>query len=616
MAYDAVPLVPRSVLFGNPHRTSPDISPDGTRFGYVAPDEGVLNVWVGPLDGSREPVAVTHDRGQGIPAFAFCQDDRTLVYLQDADGDENWRVCLLDLESGEERCATPFDKVRAQIRAHNRWHPEALLLMLNKDDPKISDLYRYDLAADRLELVERNPGFTSWILDTDHVVRGGATVTAEGGAVFHLRDQETGEFHPWLTIPFDDVAGTDVIGITRDGRTLLLCTPMGANTRRLLAIDLESNEQKVLAEDPHWEVGHVVLDPLTNQPQAVGFTKARQEWQWLDPAYGAEVERVRAGLDVDGEIVIGRAERSGRYWVVVAMPSDASTRYYLHDRATSATRLLFAQNPELDEYRLAPMEPFSFTSRDGLEIHGYVTFPADVERRGLPAVLDVHGGPTARDYWGYNAEVQWLANRGYVCVQVNFRGSGGYGKAFCSAGDKEWGRRMQDDLVDAVGFCVGQGWVDAGRVGIMGTSYGGYAALAGAAFTPEVFRCAVDLCGPSNLLTLLASIPPYWKPMIGYMHNKIGNPETERELLWSRSPLSRVADIRIPVLIGQGANDPRVKQAEADQIVEALRDKGLPHEYLLFPDEGHGLNRPANRERFYAAAERFLATHLGGRCEE
>jgi dipeptidyl aminopeptidase/acylaminoacyl peptidase len=616
MVYDAVPLVPRSVLFGNPHRTSPDVSPDGTRFGYVAPDEGVLNVWVGPLDGSREPVPVTHDRGQGIPVFAFAQNDRTLVYLQDADGDENWRVCLLDLETGEERCITPFDNVRAQIRAHNRWNPETLLLTLNKDDPKISDLYRYDLAADRLELMERNPGFTSWILDADLVVRGGASVTSDGGAVFHLRDETTGEFLPWRSIPFDDLAGTDIVCLTRDGRTLLMLTPMGANTRRLLAIDLESDTEKVLAEDPHWDVGRVLLDPETLQPQGVAFAKDRHEWLWLDPAYGAEVERLRASLDVDGEVEIGRSERSGRYWIVVTMPSDGSTRYYVHDRAESTTRLLFAQTPELDDHQLAKMEPFSFTSRDGLDVHGYVTFPPGVERKDLPAVLNVHGGPTSRDYWGYNAEVQWLANRGYVCVQVNFRGSAGYGKAFCSAGDKEWGRKMQDDLLDAVNFCVGQGWVDAARVGIMGASYGGYAALAGAAFTPEVFRCAVDLCGPSSLLTLLASIPPYWKPMLGYMNNKIGNPDTDQEQLWSRSPLSRVSDIRIPVLVAQGANDPRVKQAEAEQIVAALREKGLPHEYLLFEDEGHGLSRPANRERFYSAAERFLAAHLGGRCEE
>ncbi len=262
------------------------------------------------------------------------------------------------------------------------------------------------------------------------------------------------------------------------------------------------------------------------------------------------------------------------------------------------------------------MEPFSCRARDGLRIAGYVTFPVGVERRGLPAVLMVHGGPWARDQWGYDPQAQWLANRGYACVQVNFRGSTGYGKDFLNAGDKAWGRAMQDDLTDAVAHVVEQGWVDPARVGIYGGSYGGYAALAGAAFTPEVYRCAIDVVGPSNLLTLLDSLPEYWKPLIAHMHRRVGNPATDKDMLWERSPLSRVDDIRIPVLVAQGANDPRVKQAEAEQIVAALRDKGLPYEYLLFDDEGHGLAKPENRERFFAAAEAFLAEHLGGRSQE
>jgi dipeptidyl aminopeptidase/acylaminoacyl peptidase len=259
------------------------------------------------------------------------------------------------------------------------------------------------------------------------------------------------------------------------------------------------------------------------------------------------------------------------------------------------------------------MEPFSFVARDGLTVHGYLTFPRGEERAGLPAVVNVHGGPWVRDRWGYDPEAQWLANRGYVCVQVNYRGSTGYGKAFLKAGDKQWGRAMHDDLVDAVNHVVQQGWVDPARVGISGGSYGGYAALAGAAFTPDVFRCAIDLVGPSNLLTLLASIPDYWAPMRAMLYQRVGNLETEADMLWERSPLAHVDAIRIPVLVAQGANDPRVKQAEAEQIVAALVEKGLPHEYLLFEDEGHGLAKPSNREIYYDVAERFLAEHLGGR---
>jgi dipeptidyl aminopeptidase/acylaminoacyl peptidase len=262
------------------------------------------------------------------------------------------------------------------------------------------------------------------------------------------------------------------------------------------------------------------------------------------------------------------------------------------------------------------MEPFSFTARDGLEIHGYVTFPPGQSRSSLPAVVDVHGGPQVRDSWGYNPEAQWFANRGYLCVQVNYRGSTGYGKAFVAAGDREWGGKMHDDLIDAVSYVVASGWADPSRVAIYGGSYGGYAALVGAAFTPDVFRCAVDIVGPSNLKTLLETIPPYWAPMIAQLYRRVGNPETDAEFLWSRSPLSRARDIRIPLLIAQGANDPRVKQAESEQIVAALTEAGIEHEYLLFPDEGHGFAKPENRIRFYAAAERFLARYLGGRYEE
>ena len=553
------PLIPRSVLFGNPDRMSPTLSPDGTRLGFVAPEDGVLNIWVGPADGSRAAVAVTDDRDRGIRDYLFCHDDRHLVYLQDTAGDEDWRLYALDLTSGESRLLTPENKVHAQIIGHNRWHPTTMLVALNA----------------------RRVGVTG------------------------------DEWEPLLEIPADDATTTGAIGFNREGDALFLLTSMDANATRLVRMGWRDGSRTVISEDPQYDVADVWRDPLTREPQAVVLDESRTRIVVLDPALETDVKTLR---DLgDGELNVGRQDRADRRWLVSVSPSDGPMRFHLYDRDAGATTYLFAHKDALDDYELASMEPFSFVARDGLTVHGYLTFPRGDERQGLPAVVNVHGGPWVRDRWGYDPEAQWLANRGYACVQVNYRGSTGYGKAFLKAGDKQWGRAMHDDLVDAVNHVVQQGWVDPARVGISGGSYGGYAALAGAAFTPDVFRCAIDLVGPSNLLTLLASIPDYWAPMRAMLYQRVGNLETEADMLWERSPLAHVDAIRIPVLVAQGANDPRVKQAEAEQIVAALIEKGFPHEYLLFEDEGHGLAKPENRERYYEAAERFLAEHLGGR---
>jgi dipeptidyl aminopeptidase/acylaminoacyl peptidase len=392
-----------------------------------------------------------------------------------------------------------------------------------------------------------------------------------------------------------------------------MVSSVGANTGRLLRMDIATGESEVIAEDPQYDLAGVRLHPDTREPLYVAFLRDRIEYQVLDQSVAPDLEALLAVED--GDLTILNEDDEDRTWLAAYMADDGPVRYYAYDRASRSSTFLFEHQPALSAYTLSKMEPFSFTARDALEIHGYLTFPPEVGRTGLPAVVNVHGGPWVRDAWGYDGEAQWLANRGYLCVQVNYRGSTGYGKAFVNAGDREWGAKMHDDVIDAVNWVVEQGYADPERIAIYGGSYGGYAALVGAAFTPDVFRCAVDIVGPSSLSTLINSIPPYWAPMIAQFHTRVGNPETEPDFLWSRSPLSRVDDIRIPILVAQGANDPRVKQAEAEQIVAALKEKGIDHEYLLFPDEGHGFAKPENRLRFYAAAERFLAKHLGGRYE-
>lgn len=611
--------IPRAVLFGNPDRVSPSLSPDGSLLGFVAPLDGVLNVWVQPLadalaepgaEGVTPPRPLTRDTDRGVRSYAFCHDDRSLVYLQDQAGDESWRLYVLDLPTGDVALVTPEEGVHAQILGHNRWHPTTVLLGLNDRDPQLHDVHRLDLTTGTTELVAENPGYLGFLVDSDLAVRGASAMEPDGSVSVLLRGDD-GEFAPFLQIPADDAAGTDVLGFTRAGDALLIATSVGVNATRLVRHDLATGAETELAADPSYDVSDVWQDPATLEPQAVVFTKERDEITLFDEGLRADLDAVRALGD--GEIAVGRRERTDRRWLASVAPSDGPVDYYVYDRDSRSASYLFPHRADLAQYELAPMEPFSYTARDGLTVHGYLTFPVGLPRTGLPTVLVVHGGPWARDYWGYDAEAQWLADRGYLCVQVNFRGSTGYGKDFLNAGNKQWGAAMHDDLLDAVAHVVDHGWADADRVGVYGGSYGGYAALAAAAFSSEVFRCAVDLVGPSNLLTLLDSVPEYWKPMIAHMHRRVGDPATEEAMLRDRSPLSHVEDIRIPVLVAQGANDPRVKQAEAEQIVAALTAKGLPHSYLLFEDEGHGLAKPANRERFYAAVEAFLAEHLGGR---
>jgi dipeptidyl aminopeptidase/acylaminoacyl peptidase len=378
-------------------------------------------------------------------------------------------------------------------------------------------------------------------------------------------------------------------------------------------IDLDSGDEDVVAADPVYDVAGITLDPETRAVQVVTFLRDRSELVVIDPAVAGDIEALSTVQR--GDLTILSRDHADRTWLVAYSVDDGPVAYYVWNRAQRQPVFLFHHQPALSDYQLARMEPFAMVARDGLELHGYLTFPPGEPKSGLPAVLDVHGGPWARDAWGFNPEAQWLANRGYVCIQVNYRGSTGYGKDFANAGDRQWGAKMHEDLLDALAWVLAQGWVDPARVAIYGASYGGYAALIGATFTPEVFRAAVDIVGPSNLKTLIESIPPYWAPMIAQLHNRVGNPETDAEFLWSRSPLSRVADVGIPLLIAQGANDPRVKQAESEQIVAALKANGIEHQYLLYPDDGHGFAKPENRLRFYAAAEAFLAEQLGGRVE-
>lgn len=608
------PLIPREILFGNPERAAPQISPDGTRMAYLAPVDDVLNVWVGDV-GKDNDRPVTHDTDRGIRVYFWAHDARRILYLQDAGGDENWRLFSIDLDTDAETDLTPFEKVQTQIVHHDKRHPGELLIAINKEDERLHDVYHLDLTTGRLDLVARNPGnVANWVVDAAMVVRGAVASTPEGGFDLLVRDNGEAEWRRLVSWNADDALNSGPVGFTLDGKSLYLLDSRGCNAAPLVKLEIATGKTEVLARDDQYDVSDVTLHPDTHEVQLASFVKARVEHQVLDPSIAADIAAITQ-LN-EGDFGIYNRTHADDVWLIGFTEDRKPFSYYAYDRRRKRGTFLFHDRPRLADYTLATMTPISFAARDGRTIQGYLHTPPSEEPKNLPTVLNVHGGPWHRDTWGYDPESQWLANRGYAVLQVNFRGSTGFGKEFLNAGDREWGGKMQDDLVDGVKWAVEQGIADPDRVAIYGGSYGGYAALAGATFTPDLFKCAVDIVGPSNLITFIETIPPYWSTYLAMLHRRIGNPETDAEFLRSRSPLFAVDNIKIPLLIAQGANDPRVKQSESEQIVAALVEKGIDHEYMLFPDEGHGFAKPENRLMFYAAAERFLAKHLGGQAEE
>jgi dipeptidyl aminopeptidase/acylaminoacyl peptidase len=606
------PLIPRKIIFGNPERAQARISPDGKRLAYLAPKDGVLNVWVRTLGASDDQV-VTDDKKRGIRRFHWQYDSKHILYIQDKGGDENWHLYQTDIESRTTRDLTPYPGVRAQNLLSDPRFPDQVLVGLNQRDRRLFDMHRIDLKTGKAELDTENPGdVVGWTADNRFVVRVAEVYLPDGGREIRVRDDAKSPWRSFLRWGPDESFG-GVVGFAPDDKAVWVVSSVDANAARLVEVEVASGKTRVIAEDPQYDVSEVEIHPRKRTLQAVQFTRARREWKVIDPGVAADFEALTKVRD--GDLTISSRDLEDKTWIVAFNSDSSAPAYYTYDRATKAATLLFSVQPALDRYPLARMQPISFAARDGLTLHGYLTLPVGVEPKGLPAVLFVHGGPWARDHWGLNPFAQWLANRGYAVLQVNYRGSTGYGKAHLNAGNREWGAKMHDDLIDAKRWAVAQGTFDPKKVCIMGGSYGGYATLVGLAFTPDEFACGVDIVGPSNLVTLIRAIPPYWKPLRGVFDRRVGNVDTEEELLRARSPLFKAREIKAPLLIGQGANDPRVKQQESDQIVEAMRKNGKPVEYIVFPDEGHGFARPENRLRFFAAAEAFLAKWLGGRAE-
>ena len=604
-------LIPRQTLFGNPSRTNPQLSRDGKYIAYIAPDDkNILQVWLRTIE-TEAARKLTNDKKRGISYFFWTYNREQLIYLQDTDGDENFHLYVVNVQSNIVRDLTPFQGVKADLIALEPEFPNEILVALNLNNREKFDVYRINLNNGAVEFDTDNPGnIVSWISDANFQIRAAQAATPDGGP--ELLYRETID-KPWTTLrhwsPDDEFW---VLNFAKDGKTLYLIASHEANASRLLGLDLISQEETVMAEDEQYDVSYAISHPTKKQIQAVAFYKDKLQWQILDETIASDWEAIASVRS--GEVNLVSRDLADKTWLINYVTDDGPVYYYAYNRTSKSSTLLFSDYPELEELPLVSIKPVSYTTRDGLTIHGYLTLPQGKDAP-YPTVMLVHGGPWARDTWGYEPEVQWLANRGYAVLQPNFRGSTGYGKDFLNAGNRQWAAKMHDDLIDGVNWLVSEGIADRNKIAIMGGSYGGYATLVGLTFTPEVFACGIDIVGPSNLITLLQSIPPYWTPMMAVFHHRVGNLETEAEFLKSRSPLFFVDRIQKPLLIGQGANDPRVKEAESEQIVEAMRKAGKPVEYVLYPDEGHGFVRPENRLHFYAVAEEFLAKHLGGRFE-
>jgi dipeptidyl aminopeptidase/acylaminoacyl peptidase len=602
-------LISRDLLFGNPENVGPQLSPDATMLGYLAPKDGLLAVWVRAV-GAQDARLVAQDPARPIHRIFWQGDSRHVLYLQDRAGDENYHLFQVDCSGGTPRELTPGDRVKVEILDIDPRFPNDVLITSNQRDERLFDVYRLDLERGTAARDTENPGDVSgWLGDNDFNVRAALVQNADGSSLIRVRD-DAGS--PWRTLDefaFEEGFSSPV-AFSADNRLLYVITSKGANAAGLLAYDLATGAGSTVVADPTYDIASVYVDPATRRLVAAAVARDRVAWTILDAAYQDDFDAL-AALHA-GELAIDGASADGTSLVVHYSNDTGPTPYYVYERARKNATLLFYSRPALLDYALAPMQPIVVQARDGLELHGYLTLPVGLEPHRLPTALLVHGGPWHRDRFGYDPIVQWLANRGYAVVQMNFRGSTGYGKAFLNAGNREWAGAMRTDLLDARDWAVARGYADQERFAIIGGSYGGYAVLAALTYTPHAFACGIDIVGPSNLATLLGSIPPYWEPLRATFTQRMGE---DAAFLEAQSPLFRAADIRVPLLIAQGANDPRVKQQESEQIVAAMRANKVPVTYVLFEDEGHGFVNPANNKCFFAAAEAFLGRTIGGRVE-
>ncbi|BDU60583.1 peptidase S9 [Candidatus Rickettsia kotlanii] len=613
-------IIPRKVLFGNPDKARVSLTYDGKYILYVAPKDGVLNIWLAPSDDISKAEAITHDKGRGIWSYTKAYNNKNILYTQDFNGDENDRIYSYNIETKETKLLTPAKGVKAEIAGVSHKKPNEILISLNERNPEYFDIYKLNLDTLEKELIYKNDRFTDYVTDENLNLRFGSLLDKDGAVEYYeLKD---GEPKLFTKISMEDSFNTSILGFDASGETLYMLEGRNRNTSALKAITLATGSEEILAEDAKTDIGLFTVHPTKQTPQAVSIDYDRVSYKILDKDIEDDIKYLQS---IDrGDLIINSRTLDDKTWIVAYMADNAPVKYYKYDRANKKAEFLFTNRKELEQYNLAKMIPIIIKSRDGLDLVSYITFPNDVKLdknnipdRKVPLILNVHGGPWVRDSWGYHPEHQWLANRGYAVLSINYRGSTGFGKDFLNAGNLEYAGKMHTDLIDGVNWAIKNNIVDSDKVCIMGGSYGGYATLVGLTMTPDVFACGVDVVGMSNLLTHVQSKAPYMTPLLSIYKTRIGpwDTEEEKEFLRQRSPINFVDNIKKPLFIAQGVHDVRVVQAESEQIVNSMQAKHIPVVYALYKDEGHGFAKPGNRISYYALVEQFLAKILKGRVE-
>jgi dipeptidyl aminopeptidase/acylaminoacyl peptidase len=597
--------LPMRDFFKNPQEAGHQISPDGKYLSWLTSYERRLNVHIRPLAGGPT-VRVTGETARDIGGY-FWKGDR-ILYVKDFGGDENFHVVSVNLKGEDLKDLTPGEKVRAQIVDGLPDDDGNIIVSHNKRDAKVFDVFRTNVATGAETLIAQNPGnITGWMTDHDGKLR--IAITTDGvNTTLLYREKEADAFKPILTTNFKE--GVQPLMFTFDNKQLYVSSNRGRDKAAIFEFDpVTAKEGKLLFEHPDVDVDRLSQSRKRKVLTTVNYTTWKGERKFLDKESEAMFKQVESKLP-GYEVAFVSANKAEDKYIVATFNDKTRGKRYLFDKASGKVDLIADISPWLPESELADMKPVSYKSRDGLTINGYLTLPKGVAAKNLPVVVNPHGGPWARDSWRFNPEVQFLANKGYAVFQMNFRGSTGYGRKFWEASFKQWGKTMQDDVTDGVQWLIKEGIADPKRVGIYGGSYGGYTTLAGITFTPDLYAAAVDYVGVSNLFTFMGTIPPYWKPYLEMLHEMVGHPEKDRDLLAAASPVMHVDKIKTPLFVAQGAKDPRVNKAESDQMVEALKKRGVAVEYMVKDNEGHGFANEENRFEFYEAMEKFLGKHL------